>query len=89
MKKRITQKEAVLNYLIENGSITGSEAHTVTKRNCPCATLNCHKIIAKLKEDGIVFKPSQHLYNEVTKTNYKRHFIDLKKTPKKLLDKSK
>jgi len=89
MKKRITQKQALLQWLIKNGSVTGSECYRETKRVAGIGSLNCHKLIAKLKEAGIVFKPSQHLYNEVTKTKYKRHFIDLKKTPKKILDKSK
>ena len=81
--KKPTQKQAVLSYLIHNGSISGSECHKVTKKLCNCASLNLHKLIASLKEDGVIFKPS--LWFTEGKTSYKRHYMDLKKTPKKLL----
>jgi len=81
-----TQKQAVLSFLIENLSITGSTCYTTTRINCKCASLNLHVIIRELGKSGVIFKQPKDFYNSETKTRFRRHYIDLKRTPKKVIN---
>lgn len=85
MKKKPTQLKAVIDYLIANGKITNSECMKTTKSRCWNTCTNLHKIIAKMRDMGYVFKQPIDKSNEVCSGWHRTHILDKKKTPKKLL----
>ena len=86
MKAKPTQKEVVRLMLIDGQKVTGSTAHKFTKAYCTCATLNLHKLLSSLRDDGYVVKSKWVIDGHL---KFKEHELDLKKTPKNLLKKSK
>ena len=85
MKKKTTQLTAVIDYLIANGTITNSECMKTTKARCWNTCTNLHKIIAKMRDMGYVFKKPIDTSNDVCTGRYRTHVLDRKKTPKILL----
>jgi hypothetical protein len=83
MKKKPTQKEVVKQMLINNENVCGSTAYLATKKQCGVGTLNLHKQLSALRNEGYVITCKWMGEGQHT---FKQHFLDLKKTNKKLLN---
>ena len=73
-----TQEQAILDALLAGQVITGSNAYTITKKECACGTLNLHKVLAKIRKKGYTINERWNR-NEKTKTNFKEFTITNKK----------
>ena len=77
----MTQKQSILNHLLMGVKINGSNAYSITKKECKCGTLNLHKQIANIRELGYTVN-EEWKHNPKTKTRYKEFSITNKKQKK-------
>lgn len=65
-----TQKQAVLDALLNGEIVTASSAYQLTKKQCKCGTMNLHKLLAYIREDGYKIA-EEWVINRELKTKYK------------------
>lgn len=65
-----TQKQAVLDAFLNGEIVTASSAYQLTKKQCKCGTMNLHKLLAYIREDGYKIA-EEWIVNRELKTKYK------------------
>ncbi len=73
-----TQKQAVLDALLNGEIVTASSAYQLTKKQCKCGTMNLHKLLAYIREDGYKIA-EEWIVNKELKTKYKEFKLIISK----------
>jgi transposase len=78
MKNKPTQVEVVREMLLNKQEVTASTVYKETKKRAGVGSVNHHKLIALLRDEGLKIIDTWHM-NEKTKTKFKSYKLKSKK----------